>query len=295
MPNLLSINVIKELMAEHEVSFSKGLGQNFLIDRRALERIVQAADPSPEDVILEVGPGIGTLTCQIAPVVGKVIAVEIDQRLEPILETTLAEFTNITTHFNDILKTSLTDLIPQTSSLKAVANLPYYITTPVIFYLLESDLIWQRLVFLVQKEVAERLAAKPGSRLYGAPSVTIQARGKVSIAAVVRAGCFIPRPKVDSAVIVIEPFNEPPRYNRNLLRLVVQKAFAQRRKKVFNALTAKGVAELDLSKETWHDLFAKAKIKESDRAEALSVNDFERLVIEVDHLLKSRQEEGSFK
>ena len=273
-------------MATHGMTFSKGLGQNFLIDRMALQRIVQAADPSIADLVLEVGPGIGTLTSTLAPLVGEIITVEIDQRLKPILATTLDEFSNITTYFSDILKTPLTDIVPQHPSLKAIANLPYYITTPVIFYLLESNLVWQRLVFLVQREVADRLAAKSGSRLYGAPSVTVQARGKVSIAAVVSAGCFIPRPKVDSAIIVIEPYNTPAPYNRRLFQLVVQKAFAQRRKMVFNALNAKGVAELDLSKECWHDIFIKADLKESDRAERLSVSDFERLVIEVEKVIK---------
>ncbi|QOR34501.1 16S rRNA (adenine(1518)-N(6)/adenine(1519)-N(6))-dimethyltransferase RsmA [Clostridium sp. 'deep sea'] len=276
MPNLLSINTVKDLMQRHEMKFSKGLGQNFLVDRPALQKIVKSANPQPEDIVLEIGPGVGTLTNELCKQVKQVYAVEIDQRLMPILAETLADFNNVKVHLGDILKTDLRGLISYSSHepLKVIANLPYYITTPTIFRLLESEISWDRMVFLVQREVAERLAAKHGSKLYGASSVNIQARAKVFISGIVKPGCFIPRPKVDSAIIVIEPKKEllDPQLDFKLLKSVVQKAFSQRRKKLFNSLSTKG--ELVLTKELWRNIFLQCNIEESVRAEQLTVDKF---------------------
>ena len=275
MPNLLSIKTVKDLMQRHEMKFSKGLGQNFLVDRPALQKIVKSANPQPQDIVLEIGPGVGTLTNELCKQVKQVYAVEIDQRLIPILAETLADFNNVEVHLGDILKTNLKELIKHSNEpLKVIANLPYYITTPTIFRLLESEITWDKMVFLVQREVAERLAAKHGSKLYGASSVNVQARANVFIFGIVKPGCFIPRPKVDSAIIVIEPKKEllDPQLDFRLLKAVVQKAFSQRRKKLFNSLSTKG--ELVLTKEIWRDIFLQCNIEESVRAEQLTVDKF---------------------
>ncbi len=285
MHNLQSIKTIKSLMSKYDVTFHKGLGQNFLIDRPALEKIIKSADPQKQDFILEIGPGVGTLTSELARLAGQVAAVEIDKRLFPILEETLSEFSNVSLYQGDILKADLQGILPGSNrSLKVVANLPYYITTPVIFNLLESGYAWERLVFLVQREVAERLVAAPGSKQYGASSVNAQVRANLLITGIVKPGCFIPRPKVESAIIVIKPFQNKQTHNLDLFKTVVQKAFSQRRKKLFNALATKG--KLEISKELWHQIFQKSGVDESARAEELTVADFEKLTESVFEALK---------
>lgn len=279
MNKLTNINVVKELMTRHSIHFSKGLGQNFLVDAAALNRIVQAAELTQDDSVLEIGPGIGTLTRALAEKAGHVSAVEIDKSLLPVLAETLSDYDHIDVIHGDILKVEISKLYCNKYSYqaKAIANLPYYITTPVIFRLLESGIRWRRLVFLVQKEVADRMVAKPGSKVYGVPSVTLQAQAVVSIFATVSAGCFIPRPKVDSAILVIEPYQSNPYQitDFTLYTKVVKQAFAQRRKTLLNTLS--GATRFNLEKENWSEILLSCDIDPGIRAEKLTVSDFARL------------------
>ncbi len=269
MSSLQSISYINELMEKYNLSFKKSLGQNFLIDRNALERIVLEGDISKEDIVLEVGPGIGVMTKELAESAKEVYAVEIDQRLMPVLEETLAGIKNIKLINADILKVDLSFLANK--KLKVVANLPYYITTAIIYHLLESDLDIERMVFLVQKEVAQRFVAKVGSKHYGTTSVTLNAYAEVELAFTVKPVCFIPKPKVDSAVIVITP-KEDVQFNISLLQKIVKKAFLQRRKKIINALSAKG--ELCYTKEDWSAFLKQCSIEESKRPDNISVKEY---------------------
>lgn len=279
MNKLTKISVVKEIMTRHGIHFSKGLGQNFLIDPVALGRIVQAAELTPKDWVLEIGPGLGTLTQALASEAGYVSTVEIDQTLLPVLAETLSDHKNIDVHLGDILKIDILDVSykHQAMQSKAIANLPYYITTPVIFRLLDSGIAWRKLVFLVQKEVAERMVAKPGSKVYGVPSVILQAQAVVSIFATVSAGCFIPRPKVDSAILVLEPYQKSPYdiADFTVFRKIVRQAFAQRRKTLINALT--GTTQFGIDKEGWAEILQVCDISPQIRAEKMTVSDFARL------------------
>lgn len=274
---LTSPRVVKELIEKHGFTFRKGLGQNFLIDENALNRIVAAADPTAQDWVLEIGPGIGTLTQVLAQSAAQVTAVEIDRSLLPILDETLSQYKNVKIINDDVLKVDIKKLVPSGLTPKVAANLPYYITTPVIFQVLESSVRWERLVFLVQKEVAERLAADPGSKDYGAPSVTVQARARTEVAAIIPAGCFMPQPKVASAVLVLFPYREN-KYaisDYRLFRTVVKAAFGQRRKTLVNALAS---AEIEgLAKKDWIRICEQSGIDPRTRAEQLSVSDFAQL------------------
>jgi 16S rRNA (adenine1518-N6/adenine1519-N6)-dimethyltransferase len=276
MGSLQSLTYINELMSKHNLSFKKSLGQNFLIDKNALERIILEADLNSEDIVLEIGPGIGTLTRALAAKAKKVYAVEIDQRLMPALAETLAGYSNVSVINNDILELDLSFL--RNKQLKIVANLPYYITTPIIYHLLEQDLDIEKMVFLVQKEVAQRFIADIGTKHYGTTSVTLQAYADVNLAFVVKPVCFIPQPNVESAVISIVPKSNID-YDVNLLQRVVKKAFLQRRKKIINALSAKG--DLEYSKEQWSRILAKSAIVEDKRPDSISVEEYLRIVLNI--------------
>lgn len=274
--DLIKPSVVKEILNRHGFSFSKGLGQNFLVDGHALQRIINAAQIAKTDWILEVGPGIGTLTKGLAGLAGRVTAVEIDKSLLPILRETCGHLDNVSIVAGDVLDTDVAGLVPQSSidDAKVVSNLPYYITSPVIFALLESGVPWRRLVFLVQKEVADRIVASPGSKIYGAPSVTIQSRAAVSIQGVVSSGSFVPRPTVASAILVLEPYRENVFNikNRNLFEKIVRAAFNQRRKTLVNALANAAIAGMD--KTLWIHVVQCCHIDINVRGEQLSVKDY---------------------
>lgn len=239
--DLTSPKVIKDIAERFGFSFSKGLGQNFLLDQGVLDKIVRAADI--EDGVLEVGPGFGVLTKRLCETGKKVVSVEIDRRLIPVLDYTLAEFDNVTIIEQDILKTDVEQLIRTQfgdGKISVAANLPYYITTPIITKLIEEKLPLKNIVVMVQREVAERIAAKPGKKDYGAISVLCQYYTNPRVVTIVPAGSFYPAPKVDSAVLCMEVCREPNVKTKDeaLFFKVVKAAFSQRRKTLLNCLAS---------------------------------------------------------
>lgn len=225
-------------MAKYQVVTKKGLGQNFLADANILRKIVNAAELTAADVVLEIGTGVGALTIALAQAAGQVISVETDRTLAPLLAEVLAGWDNVQLVFGDILKHDPAALLPSVAiNPKVVANLPYYITTPIIFHLLESTVQWQRLVFLVQKEVADRMVSPPGNKVYGALSVMIQSYCRVELVGVVPPTVFIPRPKVYSAIVKLTP--QPRNFSPETARcfsLIVRTVFSSRRKNLHNSL-----------------------------------------------------------
>lgn len=225
-------------MAKYQVVPKKGLGQNFLADANILRKIVDAAELTAADVVLEVGTGVGALTTALAQRAGQVVTVETDRTLAPLLAEVLAGRDNVQLVFGDILKHDPAALLPATTTApKAVANLPYYITTPIFFHLLEAAVPWQCLVFLVQKEVADRMVAPPGNKAYGALSVMIQLSCHVELVGIVPPTVFIPRPKVRSAIVKLIP--RPRKSSPDTeacLSLLVRAVFSSRRKKLHNSL-----------------------------------------------------------
>lgn len=268
------------VLQKHQFRFQKKYGQNFLIDTSVLERIIKAAQIGKEDSVLEIGPGIGTMTQYLAESAGKVIAVEIDKALIPILEETLAFYENVVVLQGDILKTDILELAEKYGSgkrWKVVANLPYYITTPIIMGLFEKKAPLQSITVMVQKEVAERMQAAPGTKDYGALSLAVQYYAKPEIAANVPPNCFMPRPAVGSAVVHLECYAKPPVEVRDekFLFELIHAAFNQRRKTLVNALS--GAAFLKLSKETILEALGKLHIPADIRGERLSLSEFAAL------------------
>lgn len=239
--DLTSPRVIKDIAERFDFNFSKGLGQNFLLDERVLDQIAEAADI--EDGVLEVGPGFGVLTKRLCETGKKVVSVEIDRRLIPVLDFTLAEFDNVKIIERDILKTDVKELIDTElggGKISVAANLPYYITTPIITKLIEERLPIKNIVVMVQREVAERIAAKPGKKDYGAISVLCQYYTNPRLVTIVPANSFYPAPKVDSAVLCMEVCETPNAETKDeeLFFKVVKAAFAQRRKTLLNCLAS---------------------------------------------------------
>lgn len=239
--DLTSPRVIKDIAERFDFSFSKGLGQNFLLDERVLDKIAEAADI--EDGVLEVGPGFGVLTKRLCQTGKKVVSVEIDRRLIPVLDFTLSEFSNVKIIEKDILKTDVAELIREEfgdGKISVAANLPYYITTPIITKLIEEKLPLKNIVVMVQREVAERIAAAPGKKDYGAISVLCQYYTNPRLVTIVPAGSFYPAPKVDSAVLCMEVCETPNVETKDeaLFFKVVKAAFAQRRKTLLNCLAS---------------------------------------------------------
>ncbi len=266
-------------LRKFNLSPSKSLGQNFLIDQGILKSIVQAAELTKEDVVLEIGPGLGSLTAELAESAGSVLAVEIDKRLVPILKETLKDYDNIRIINADILQldpaAEFGDVSP--GRLKIVANLPYYITTPVIMKLLESGIKAKTMVLMVQKEVADRMKASPGGKDYGALSVAVQYYSKPSVVQEVPPQSFIPKPEVYSSVIKLELYDKPPveLYDEMLFFRLVKAAFGQRRKTLVNALNNAGYFCLD--KEEIKGMLEKTGIGEKQRGETLSLEQFAQL------------------
>lgn len=266
----------KEIVSKYGFRFSKSLGQNFLVDGNIITKICEGADITEADGIIEIGPGIGTLTQQLSKYAKKVIAVELDTKLLPILEETLEGIDNVKVINSDILKVDIKKLIEEEFeglNVKVVANLPYYITTPIIMKLLEEKLDIKSISVMIQKEVAERMIADPGSKDYGALSVAVQYHSDPKIIANVPSSVFIPKPNVDSAVIRLDVYKNPPVevIDEKLMFKVVKSAFGQRRKTVLNALSG-GYLELD--KDIIRDVLEIAEIDPKKRGEVLSKEDF---------------------
>lgn len=272
-PVIASPQVTNHILHRFKLRADKKLGQNFLIDEDIVRRIVEAAELTPADKVLEVGPGIGTLTQGLAESGADVVAVELDKRLLPVLAVTLEGYDNVRIVNGDILKVDIMQEVGA-ENFKVCANLPYYITTPIIFALLEKRLPMERLVAMVQKEVAERMAAQPGGREYGALSVAIQYFTEPEIAFIVPPSSFIPAPAVDSAVIVCRRRKQPPVQvcDEALFFRVVKAAFSMRRKMLNNALKNMGISSEQCAK--WLEL---AGIDGKRRGETLTLEDFAAL------------------
>lgn len=274
-----------EILNKYRFVFQKRFGQNFLIDTHVLEKIVRAADITKEDLVLEIGPGIGTLTQYLCEAAREVIAVEIDPNLIPILtEDTLAAYENVTVIEADVLKLDLKQLIAEKNGgrpIKVVANLPYYITTPIIMGLLESQMPLSNITVMVQKEVADRMQSGPGSKEYGALSLAVQYYAEPYIAANVPPNCFLPRPNVGSAVIRLTLHDTPPVRvkDEQLLFALVRASFNQRRKTLVNGLT--NAAELSFSKEEVLSALEKLGWQETVRGETLTLEEFAALANEL--------------
>lgn len=264
-----------EILSKYDIKLTKTLGQNFLTDANIIRKIAGAGEITQGDLVLEIGPGIGALTVALAQHAGKVIAVEIDKNLIPALTETTSDYRNITVVHGDILKVDAGSLISDWKGpVKVISNLPYYVTTPVVMMFLENQFPIERMVLMVQKEVAMRMAAGPGSRDYGALSVGVQAAGIPRILFNVSRNCFIPKPDVDSAVLRIVLTG---RYlNQIRDRLVfyrcVRAAFSKRRKTLLNAMSSSPNWRLD--RETIREIIEKMKLKETTRGEELSVERF---------------------
>ena len=281
--DLTSPRTIKEISNKYDFGFSKGLGQNFLLDKNVLEKIVEAAEI--EAGVLEIGPGFGVLTYELAQNSPKVVSIEIDRRLIPILEYTLGEFDNVKIVENDVLKTDLHELIKNEfpdSKISVAANLPYYITTPIIARLLEEKLPIENIVVMVQKEVAERICSLPGKKDYGAISVMCQYYTIPEIVTIVPAGSFMPPPKVDSAVLKLKIRKEPPceLQDEKLFFKVVKSAFAQRRKTLENGLSN----GLSIEKKVISSVFEACSIPAGIRGEKLSIEEFAAISNELSKL-----------
>ena len=276
---LTDIRVIKDIVRDFGFSFSKGLGQNFLLDKNVLEDIVDAADVS--EGVIEVGPGFGVLTRELAKNSKKVISIELDSRLFPVLDYTLEEFDNVKIIEGDVLKINLKDVINEEFSgekISVAANLPYYITTPIITMLLEGKYPIKRIVVMVQKEVALRLAADAGSKDYGAISVLTRYYTNPRIVTVVPADSFYPAPKVDSAVVCLEVLDKPnvDVKDEKMFFKVVKGAFSQRRKTLLNCLSS----SFGLDKETTAEKIRNCGIEPGIRGEKLGIEEFAKLADE---------------
>ena len=277
--DLCNLSVIKSVMADAGITFRKEFGQNFLINRIIPEEIAEQCADDPESMILEIGPGIGCLTAELACRYAKVVAVEIDKGLIPVLDRTLAEFDNVTVINEDVMKIDLPALIAEHSEGRPVsvcANLPYYITTPILMMLLESGVKFRTITVMVQNEVAQRLVATPGKADYGAITAILGYYGTVRRLFKVSAGSFVPAPKVDSAVIRIDLYREPkytPK-DETLMRNVIKAAFEMRRKTLQNALSAKLSG---YTKDEIKDAIVSIGYPETVRGECLSTEDFVKL------------------
>lgn len=268
------------VLQKYHFNFQKKYGQNFLVDPHVLEKIMEAAEITKEDCVVEIGPGIGTMTQYLAERAGSVVAVEIDKNLIPILQETLAEYQNITILNEDILKVDLNRIVEEKNQgrpIKVVANLPYYITTPIIMGLFENHVPLKSITIMVQKEVADRMQVGPGTKDYGALSLAVQYYARPQIVAQVPPNCFIPRPNVGSAVIRLTRYEEPPVVvkNEKFLFALVRASFNQRRKTLANSLS--NAQNLTLTREQVTEALEKMGLSPTIRGEALTLEQFARL------------------
>ncbi len=265
------------VLRKYNFVFRKKFGQNFLIDTHVLDKIIRAAEIGKDDCVLEIGPGIGTMTQYLACAAKKVIAVEIDRALIPILEDTLTGYDNVKIINEDVLKVDIGKLAGEENggkSLKVVANLPYYITTPIIMGLFENHVPLQSITVMVQKEVADRMQTGPGSKDYGALSLAVQYYAKPYVVANVPPNCFMPRPKVGSAVIRLERYSDPPVSvaDETLMFRIIRASFNQRRKTLANGL--KNSAELDFTKDEIEEAVSRLGKGINVRGESLTLEEF---------------------
>ena len=276
MEKLSNPQVTIDIIKKYNFAFQKRFGQNFLIDGHVVEKIISSADITRDDIVLEIGPGIGTMTQYLAEAAGQVYAVEIDKNLPIILEETLADYNNVTVINDDILKVDIAKLT-EGKPIKVVANLPYYITTPIIMGLFEKHIPATSITVMVQKEVAQRMQAAPGSKDYGALSLAVQYYAAPYIVANVPPNCFMPRPNVGSAVIRLTCYDKPPVEVRNetLMFKLIRAAFNQRRKTLQNALN--NSSELNVTKEQVVNALRALELSETVRGETLSLEQFARL------------------
>lgn len=269
-----------EILQKYNFNFQKKYGQNFLIDTNVLDKIISAAEITADDCVLEIGPGIGTMTQCLAEHAREVVAVEIDKNLIPVLEETLSEYDNVTIINEDILKVDIGEIARQKNGgrpIKVVANLPYYITTPIIMGLFENHVPLESIIVMVQKEVAERMQVGPGTKDYGALSLAVQYYAKPEIVANVPPNCFIPRPGVGSAVIRLTCYREKPVQvtDEKKMFALIRASFNQRRKTLTNALG--NAPELGISKERAAAALEKMQLPPAIRGEALTLEQFAEL------------------
>jgi 16S rRNA (adenine1518-N6/adenine1519-N6)-dimethyltransferase len=269
-----------EILNKYHFIFQKKFGQNFLIDTHVLDKIIRAAEITKDDMVLEIGPGIGTLTQYLCEAAREVVAVEIDKKLLPILDDTLSAYDNVTVINEDVLKFDISQLVKEKNSnrpIKIVANLPYYITTPIIMGLFEAHVPMDNITVMVQKEVADRMQSGPGSKDYGALSLAVQYYAKPYIAANVPPNCFMPRPNVGSAVIRLSLHKENPVKLRDekLMFQVIRASFNQRRKTLVNGLNNN--PEIHLPKDIIAQAIEELGVSPTIRGEALTLEDFARL------------------
>jgi 16S rRNA (adenine1518-N6/adenine1519-N6)-dimethyltransferase len=280
MEKLSNPQVTIETIKKYEFAFQKKFGQNFLIDEHVINKIIKAADITKDDMVLEIGPGIGTMTQYLAENAGRVYAVEIDKNLIPILGETLAEYDNVTIINDDILKVDINKLVQEENNgrpIKVVANLPYYITTPIIMGLFESHVPLHSITVMVQKEVADRMQVGPGSKDYGALSLAVQYYAEPYIAANVPPNCFIPRPGVGSAVIRLTRYENPPVTvnNEQLMFKLIRASFNQRRKTLQNGID--NSPDLNFTKQQVEKALEKMGKPANVRGESLTLAEFAML------------------
>lgn len=269
-----------EVLKKYNFNFQKKFGQNFLIDSNILEHIVDAAEITRDDCVLEIGPGIGTMTQYLCEQAREVVAVEIDKNLIPILSDTLSAYNNVTVIHEDILKVDINRIVQEKNSgrpIKVVANLPYYITTPIIMGLFESHVPLESITIMVQKEVADRMQVGPGTKDYGALSLAVQYYARPEIMLTVPAACFMPRPNVDSAVIRLSRYQEPPVCARNekLMFDIIRASFNQRRKTLANGLS--NASGLKVTRDQVVAALEQMGLSATIRGEALTLEQFARL------------------
>lgn len=274
---LYAPSTIREIKEKYGFRLSKGLGQNFLTDKNIIDKIIEATNITDEDLVIEIGPGVGVLTAEAALRARKVTAIEIDRNLIPILRDTLAEFSNVEIINADVLKTDINEIIDREKCTKVriIGNLPYYITTPIIMYLLEGHVKMDSLTIMMQKEVADRIKAGPGSKTYGALSVAVQYYCEVQNVSSVPKEVFFPEPKVDSAVLKLSIRGEKPAevLDEKMFFRCVRAGFGQRRKTLSNSLTGIGA----VTKDEVNQCLAQVGIDQKRRAETLSLEEFARI------------------
>lgn len=281
----------KEIIEDYDFCFKKNFGQNFLIDTNIINKIVDVPQITKEDLIIEVGPGIGSLTQALAGKAGKVIAIEIDKTLIPILNKTLSQYFNIEIINSDILKCDL-DLIIEKSgykSVKVVANLPYYITTPIIINFLEGRNKVKSITVMVQKEVAHRMNAKPSTKAYGSLSLAVQHYAEVSLVTNVPSTCFVPRPNVDSSVLHLNVLDRPTVTVKDeaLMFKIIKSAFSQRRKTLVNSIYNLGA--FNITKEELVNVLNLCGLNEKVRGEALTLREYSCLTDKIKLLLNKKE------
>ncbi|MBO5158898.1 MAG: 16S rRNA (adenine(1518)-N(6)/adenine(1519)-N(6))-dimethyltransferase RsmA [Lachnospiraceae bacterium] len=269
-----------EVIQKYDFAFQKKFGQNFLIDTHVLDKIISAAEITKDDLVVEIGPGIGTMTQYLACAAREVVAIEIDKMLIPILQDTLSAYDNVTIINEDVLKVDLNKLAEEKNGgrpVKVVANLPYYITTPIIMGLFENHVPLHSITIMVQKEVADRMRMGPGTKDYGALSLAVQYYAEPYLVANVPQNCFMPRPKIGSAVIKLTVHEKPPVTVRDekLMFKLIRASFNQRRKTLANGLN--NSPELHYSKEQIAEAIERLEVSPSVRGEALTLEQFAKL------------------